>query len=186
MSLRSTPIGRHLPSPREILHNRTQDCPGQPPHPVDFEEVRNYLIAQKLIQKRHYDERHNIRDLPELHPGQAVLFLSPAETNIYIEGTITGPSTTPHSYNIETQGRTYRRNREHIRPLNIDKPTISRPSAHQEIPISGPSPPQPQVKTMNNLSIPLPDSSDASEEDTEDTVEATQDKKRKETDTASK
>ena len=31
---------------------------------------------------------------------------------------------------------------------------------------------RPQVKTMNNLSIPLPGSSDASEEDTEDTVEA--------------
>ena len=124
MSLRSTPIGRHLPSPREILHNRTQNCPGQPSHPVDFEEVRNYLIAQKSIQKRHYDEKHNVRDLPELHPGQAVLFLSPAETNIYIEGTITGPSTTPHSYNIEAQGRTYHCNREHIRPLNIDKPTI--------------------------------------------------------------
>ena len=80
---------------------------------MDFEEVRNYLIVQKSIQKRHYDERHNIRDLPELHPGQAVLFLSPAETNIYVEGTITGPSTTPRSYNIEAQGRTYRRNREH-------------------------------------------------------------------------
>ena len=142
MSLRSTPIGRHLPSPREILHNRTQDCPGQPPCPLDFEKVRNYLIAQKSTQKRYYDERHNVRDLPELHAGQAVLFLSPADTNIYIEGTITGPSTIPRSYNIEAQGRTYRRNREHIHPLNIDKPTISRPSAHQETSISGPSPPQ--------------------------------------------
>ena len=147
LSLRSTPIGRHLPSPREILHNRTEDCPGQPPRPVDFEEVRNYLIAQKSTQKRHYDKRHNVRDLPDLYPGQAVLFLSPADTNIYIEGTITGPSTTPHSYNIEAQGRTYRCNREHIHPLNIDKPTISRPSAHQEIPISGPSPPQSPISS---------------------------------------
>ena len=69
LSLRSTPIGRHLPSPQEILHNRTQDCPGQPPHPVDFEEVRNYLITQKSTQKKHYDKRHNVRDLPELYPG---------------------------------------------------------------------------------------------------------------------
>ena len=42
---------------------------------------------------------------------------------------------------------------------------------------------RPQVKTMNNLSIPLPDSSD---EDTEDTVEATQEEKHEDTDTASK
>ena len=155
MSLRSTPIGRHLPSPREILHNRMQDRQGQPPRPVDFEEVRNYLIAQKSTQKRYYDERHNVRDLPELHAGQAVLFLSPADTNIYIEGTITGPSTTPRSYNIEAQGRTYSRNREHIRPLNIDKPTISRPSTHQETPISGPSPPQsPNSSPSGDNSLP--------------------------------
>ena len=77
--------------------------------------------------------------MPELHPGQAVLFLSPADTNIYIEGTITGPSTTPCSYNIEAQGRTYCHNREHIWPLNTDNPTIPRPSAHQHNPISGPS-----------------------------------------------
>ena len=109
LSPRSMPIGLHLPSPREILHNRTQDRPGQLPHPVDFEEVRNYLIAQKSTQKRHYDKRHNIRDLPELYPGQAVL-----DTNVYIEGTIAGPSTTPHSYTIEAQGRTYCHNTEHI------------------------------------------------------------------------
>ena len=147
LSLTTTPIGQHLPSPREILHNRTKDQPGQPPHPVDFKEVRNYLIAKKSSQKKHYDKRHNIRDLPELYPGQAVLFLSPAETNIYVEGTITGPSTTPHSYNIEAQGTAYRCNREHIRPINIDNPTSSRPSAHQETPISGPSPPKSPVSS---------------------------------------
>ena len=139
LSLRSMSIGPHLPSPREILHNRTQDLPGQPSHPVNFEEVRNYIIVQKSTQKRHYNKRHNIRDLPELYPGQAVLFLSPADTNIYIEGTITGPSTTPCSYTIEAQGRTYCHNREHIQPLNIGNPTIPRPSAHQENPIPGPS-----------------------------------------------
>ena len=42
---------------------------------------------------------------------------------------------------------------------------------------------RPQVKTLNNLSIPLPDSSD---EDTEDTDETTQEEKCKESDTMSK
>ena len=86
------PICLHLPSLREVLHNRTQDQPGQTSHPIDFEEVRDFLIMQTSVQKRNYDRRHNIKDLPELHPGQAVLFLSPADANIYIEGTITGPS----------------------------------------------------------------------------------------------
>ena len=117
---------------------------------MDIEEVRNYLIAQKSTQKRHYDKRHNVRDLPELYPGQAVLFLSPADTNIYIEGTITGPSTTSHSYTIEAQGRTYHCNREHICPINIDNPTIPRPSAHQENPMSGPSTQQPPISSPSS------------------------------------
>ena len=133
------PIGPHLSSPREILHNRTQNRLGQPSHPIDFEEVRDYLIVQKSRQKRHYNKRHNIKEWPELNPGQSLLFPSPADVNIYIEGTITGPSTTPHSYIIEAQGRTYHHNREHIRLLNIDNPTIPRPSAHQDNPISGSS-----------------------------------------------
>ena len=100
----------------------------------------------------HYDKRHNIRDLPELYPGQAVLFLSPADTNIYIEGTITGPSTMPHSYNIEAQGRTYSCNREHIHPINIDNPTIPGPSAHQDNPISGPSTQQSPISSPSSNS----------------------------------
>ena len=150
LSLRSMPIGPYLPSPREILHNRTQDWPGQPPHPTDFEEVRNYFIAQKSTQKRHYNKRHNVRDLPELYPGQAVLFLSPGDTNIYVEGTITGPSTTPHSYTIEAQGITYCHNREHIQPINIDNPTIPRPSAHQENSIPGPSTQQSPISSPSS------------------------------------
>ena len=94
---------------------------------------------QKSLQKRNYDRRHNVKDLPELHPGQAVLFLSPADVNAYIEGTITGPSITPHSYIIKAQDRPYHHNRKHITPINIDTPTIPRPSAHQGNPISGPS-----------------------------------------------
>ena len=42
---------------------------------------------------------------------------------------------------------------------------------------------RPQVRTLNNLSLPLPISSD---EDTEDTVEATQGEEREDKDTTSK
>ena len=133
------PIGSHHPSPREILHNRTQDWPGQPSHPIDFEEVRDYLITQKSVHKRNHNRIHNVKDLPELHPGQAVLFLSPADVNAYTESTITGPSTTPRSYIIEAQGRTYCHNRQHIRPIHIDTVPIPRPSAHQGNCILGPS-----------------------------------------------
>ena len=50
---------------------------------------------------------------------------------------------------------------------------------------------RPQVKTLNNLSIPLPDSSDENtddtvDEDTKDTVETTQEEKCKDANTARK
>ena len=91
------------------------------------------------MQKRNHNRRHNAKDLTELYPGLPVLFLSPADLNTYIEGTITGPSNTPHSYLIEAQCRTYCCNRQHIRPIHIDTTPIPRPSTHQGNPISGPS-----------------------------------------------
>ena len=121
-----------FPLPREILHNRIQDRPVQPSHPIDFQEIRDYLLTQKSIQKKHHGKRHNTRDLPELHPGQPVLFLSLADVNLHIEGTIMGPSTTPCSYMIEAT-------RHHICPIHTDTPPFPRPSMHQGNPIPGPS-----------------------------------------------
>ena len=74
LSLRSAPIGPYLP-PRESYIIG----PGQPSHPVDFEEVRDYLITQKSLQKKNHNRRYNAKDLPELHADQSVLFLSPAD-----------------------------------------------------------------------------------------------------------
>ena len=51
LSLISSPIHPNLPSPREILHNHTEEHPGQPSHPVDCEQVRNYLLDKKATQK---------------------------------------------------------------------------------------------------------------------------------------
>ena len=77
--------------------------------------------------------------MPELHPGQPELFLSPADANSYIEGTITGPSTTPRSYMLEAQGRIYHHNRQHIHAIHTDTTCFSRPSMHQGYPIPRPS-----------------------------------------------
>ena len=52
LSLTSSPIRPNLPSPREILHNWTEECPGQPAHPVDCEQVRNYLLDKKTNTER--------------------------------------------------------------------------------------------------------------------------------------
>ena len=83
-----------MPSPREILHNRTETRPGKPSTPVDMEAVRDYLITKKISQKQYHDKTHNVKPLPDLSQGQEVLFLSPADPNQYIEGTVLAKSTT--------------------------------------------------------------------------------------------
>ena len=125
LNIRTQPIGPHLPSPREILHNRTEERPGKPSQPINMEDIRNYLISKKKTQKENYDKHHNTKTLPDITPGQKILFLSPAEPHQYIEGTITSHASTPRSYIIESQGRSYHCNCQHIRPLN---PIITRPS----------------------------------------------------------
>ena len=91
----------HLP--REISHNHTEEYPGQASQPIDYEQVRNYLLDKKEIQKKYHDQSQNAKPLLELIPGQKVLFLSPKEQNQYIEGTITTKASTPKSYYIVTR-----------------------------------------------------------------------------------
>ena len=68
-------MGPHLLSLREILHNRTEEHPGRPSQPVDMEQVCNYLITKKkTVQKENHDKRQNVNPLPQLNPGQEVLF----------------------------------------------------------------------------------------------------------------
>ena len=122
LSLRSSPISPSLPCPRKILHNHTEECPGQPSHSVDCEQVGNYLLDKKTTQKEYHDKSYNTRPLSEPEPGQKILFLSPREENQYIKGTITTKAATPRSYYIECQGKTYHHTRQHICTINIEKP----------------------------------------------------------------
>ena len=108
LNLQWTPIGLHMPSPRDILHNWAQEHLGQPSQPVNFKEICKYLISKKALQKENHSKLHNTRSLPELHPGQGVLFLSPNSPNTYIQDIITSPASAP------------RRTKQHICPLNCD------------------------------------------------------------------
>ena len=135
LSLRSSPISPNLPSPREILPNCTEECPGQPSHPVDCEQVRNYLLDKKTTQKEYHDKSHNAKPLSELEPGQKILFLSPREENQYIEGSITTKATTPRSYYIECQGKTYHCTCQHICTINIEN-SVSQDHQQETVPVS--------------------------------------------------
>ena len=104
-----------------------------------------------------------------LAPGQDVLFLSLVDQMSYLEGTIVSRANTPRSYIIEAQGHRYRHNRQHIKPINTDPPSLlARPytalQSHNNPIISGPQnittpqihnnpiisgPPQPHQSTRN-------------------------------------
>ena len=58
------------------------------------------------------------------------LFLSSADANSYIEGTITGPTTTPRGYMLDAQGTVHCCNRQLIFPIHTDTTPFLRPSLH--------------------------------------------------------
>ena len=150
-NVRTTPIGPNLPSQREILHKCTEVWPDKPSQPLDFEEIRNYLIGQKELQIENHDQRHQAKPLPKLQPGHQVLFLSPAEQKSeYIQGTILSYASTPRSYKIEANGRIYCCTRQHIHTINVDTPII-RPIATkcQSLTIS------PRTATSPQHSVPV-------------------------------
>ena len=110
---------------------------------------------------------HNARSLPHLSQGQEVLFLSPADPNHYMEGTVLAKAPQPRSYLLESQGKTYRQTCQHICSLSnaiIPRPsvpeqqktTISGPSAsnHQNITISGPPVSEQQKTTITGPPTP--------------------------------
>ena len=167
-TLCSTPIRPNLPFLHDILPNYTDPKPGQPSTPIDLEQVGDYLITIKSVQKHYFEKRHNTRPLQDLSPRQDVLFLSLVGQTSYLEGTIVSQANMPRSYIIEGQGYRFRCNRQHIRPINTDTPSplarpymCTTPQTHNNPIISGPQhiprPPQPpkQPKAVQNLKTPI-------------------------------
>ena len=160
-------MGPNPPSPHKILLNHTDSRPGQLSTPIDLEQVKDYLINKRSVQKHYFNKRHNTRPLPDLSPGQDVLFLSLVDQMSYLEGTIASQANMPRSYLIEAQGCRYRCNRQHIRPINTEPPSpLARPYMHTTPqthnnpiisgpqPISGPPQPPKQPKVVWNMKMP--------------------------------
>ena len=115
-----------MPSPCEILHNKTFQHPTKPSQPVDMESVRNYLLSHRQSHKMYCDRAHGAHNLIELGPGQEVLFRSLVE-NEYIPRTITEYATMLYSYIMEAQGKRYHRTREHVWPIHLNIPCPAQP-----------------------------------------------------------
>ena len=140
-----------MPSPREILHNRTIWHLCKPSQPVDMERVRNFLLSHKQSQCIQFDKASGAYALSELTPGQEGFFRSPSDDK-YIPGTIVNKATTPHSYIYRAQGKRYRRTREHLWPIHINLlPPF--PKSHSKQCISRPKPKTTQIPKPSPPSI---------------------------------
>ena len=145
LDLHSTPIGFNMAPPWEILHSRNFQHPGKPTTPVNMEQVHNYLLLKKEMQKTHFDRAHGARELQELSPSQEVLFWSLAEDE-FIPGTIVDKAIPPCSYIIEVEGKCFHKTREHIRPIHLNIPV---PSTSEQFPMHS-------AKTLQPSHIPKP------------------------------
>ena len=121
---------------REILYNRTIQHPERPLMPIYMGGIQNHLISKKQAQKQYFNKSHNTKPLPQLNPGQELLFLSPADQSSHTPNIIVDKALTLQSYTIEAQGKKYHRTREHICPIQQD--IISKKTIHHLEPQENP------------------------------------------------
>ena len=96
LDLYSTPIGSNMPSPQEILHNRTFQHPWQAFNPSCQHGASLQLPVGKEAEPEAvlWSCPQMLREQQQLSPGQEVLFLSPAE-NEYIHQNHSWPGFCP-------------------------------------------------------------------------------------------
>ena len=120
LAVRNTPIATHLPSPAQIMFQRTVD------DGLSFKSVIQHNTAKVINQHRQrhvqrYDNR--ARDQPDLNIGQSVRIQNPI-TKLWDPAIVAQKLAEPRSFEVETgNGATYRRNRRHI---NVTKEVFTK------------------------------------------------------------
>ena len=121
--LRSTKIGKDLPSPAEILHGRCLVTGA--PVKVDHASVRTALVNRQIKDSQHYNKSHRVKTQRPLVLGERCW--ATGTNNEWSECYITGIDEKNRSYWVlfESTGSNLRRTRSHIRPRGPDIPHIS-------------------------------------------------------------
>ena len=117
LSLRSTPIDSHLPSPADMLNARKYKSN----LPVIIrnehwskDEIRRRLAERQEIQRLNHDKRA-MQPLAPLIPGQDVR-VRDTQTDTWQPAKVISTDVQPRSYNVLTPtGNVLRRNRRHLR-----------------------------------------------------------------------
>ena len=124
LSYRATPLPWCGLSPAELLMGRRvrTDVPQVKeqfiPNWAHMTEFRELNVKFKESQKRDYNKRHRVKDLPTL-PDQLPVWVE--TKGVQVPGQITQQSDLPRSYLVETARGSVRRNRCHLRPRLDDE-----------------------------------------------------------------
>ena len=121
--LRSTKIGKDLPSLAEILHGRCL-VTGTPVQ-VDHASVRTALVNRQIKDSQHYNKSHRVKTQRPLVLRERCW--ATGTNNEWSDCYITGIDEKNRSYWVlfESTGSNLRRTRSHIRPRGPDIPHIS-------------------------------------------------------------
>lgn len=125
------------------------------PQVVPSEEVQSRLQQNRDIQKQWYDKTS--RPLPPLTKGQVVR-LQTDKGHDHI-GVISGTASEPRSFLVSADGGIYRRNRQHILPVNEPVPPPYYPDRTSVLPsVSSGIPPPMPAQQPTSVTADLPGS----------------------------
>ena len=135
LSLRTTPVDHHLPSPAEMLFWRSI----RSNLPINIKNIRSNrdgiydrLLQRQISQKAYHDR--SVKDLTPLYPGQDVRVRDPSLGH-WIPATVLNRRPEPRSYEIQApSGSILRRNRQQIRAIPQAQRSDS-PMARQSPPL---------------------------------------------------
>ena len=138
LQLHDTPIMSDLPSPAEILCGRpTQGTVlSRPSKHVNIPQIWQKLIQLQEKQKENFDKAHRAKDLCVLKVKEKVqMFQNKQGTGLlkWTTGTVTEILECGHSYMVQgPDGRVYRRNRAHLKPICHDGSSFQDHSVKKE------------------------------------------------------
>jgi transposase InsO family protein len=149
---RSTPFPWCNLSPAELLMGRNirTTLPRVKDQLIpEWKYIHEFRICNrqyKELQKKHYDSRHRVRELPPIPDGSSVWIKTNDQK---IPGIVSTPTEAPRSYVVENSGGQLRRNRRHLTVIPENEPTsVDNTPLHERSPIKT------RLRTNTNLKPP--------------------------------
>ena len=159
LCLRATPVSNNISSPCVLLNNRMYktNLPSIASSRTS-RDMNDALQQRQDLQKFYHDK--NARPLMPLVREQPVRVLNP-QSKQWQPGKVVSTTADPRSYQVESEGAIYRRNRSHLKP-STDETTATAenkaaPDPTPVPPTAAPAPaaePPPLRRSSRNIKIP--------------------------------